>query len=55
MADYPRELEVQRLMNLAINFGWEKIKEEVQGQDVIVTLRKKVLAEEVVTSPAPPT
>lgn len=51
---YPIELDVQRVMNLVTGFGWEKVKEEVIGQDVVVTIKKTVLSEETVVPPAPP-
>lgn len=54
MAEYPKELEVQRLMNLALTFGWEKIKEETHGTDVIVTLKKTLHTEAQVTTGPPP-
>jgi hypothetical protein len=54
MAMYPKELEVQRLHNLAINFGWEKVKEEVEGDEVFVTFKKKIEGDEMGVSEAPP-
>lgn len=51
---YPKELEVQRVMNLVIGFGWEKVKEEVIGQDVVITIKKTILPEEAVVPEAPP-
>jgi len=54
MAEYPRELEIQRLNNLAVNFGWEKVREETQGTDVLVTFRKTLHEESAVTTEAPP-
>ena len=54
MALYPRELEVSRLVNLSRGFGWEKIKEEVHGQMLQVTLEKKLLEPEEVTETALP-
>ncbi len=40
MAEYPKELEIDRLMNVAKTFGWEKAKEEVIGQEIHITLKK---------------
>lgn len=54
MADYPKELEIDRLMNVAKTFGWEKAKEEVIGQEILVTVKKKLLSEEVVSEMAVP-
>jgi len=42
---YPKELEIQRLTNLSTGFGWEMTKEEVIGQDLVVTLKKRILSE----------
>lgn len=49
MADYPKEIEIDRLMNVAKTFGWEKVKEEVVGQDIVITVRKALLKEEEVS------
>lgn len=54
MADYPKEIEINRLMNAAQVFGWEKVKEEVIGQEVHVTVKKKLLSEESVSELAVP-
>jgi hypothetical protein len=54
MADYPKELEINRLMNVAKTFGWEKAKEEVIGQDIVITLKKKLLKEEEVSETVVP-
>ena len=49
MADYPKEIEIDRLMNVAKTFGWEKVKEEVVGQDILITVKKPLLKEEEVS------
>jgi len=54
MADYPKELEIDRLMNVAKTFGWEKAKEEVIGPEIFVTVKKQLLTEESVSEPAVP-
>jgi len=54
MADYPREIEVARLLNVVKVFGWEKVREEVVGQDVVVTVKKQLLKEEAVSQTAVP-
>lgn len=51
---YPKELEVQRLVNITSGFGWEKVKEEVIGKDVVVTFKKEVLTDEQIKSPPVP-
>ena len=55
MADYPKEIEIDRLMNVAKTFGWEKVKEEVIGQEVHVTVKKTLLKEEEVGEMGVPT
>jgi len=54
MADYPKEIEINRLMNAAKVFGWDKVKEEVVGQEVFVTVKKTLLSEEAVSETAVP-
>ena len=53
MAEYPKEIEINRLMNVAKTFGWEKIKEETVGTDLIITLKKTVHTEEEITEVTP--
>lgn len=43
MPEYPREIEIERVMNLVRGFGWESIKEEVIGEEIHVTIKKKFL------------
>ena len=38
----PVKLQVERLMNLIRNFGWEKIKEEVVNDELHITLKLKI-------------
>lgn len=40
MPEYPIGIEVERIMNLAVNFGWEKVKEELIGQEIHLTIKK---------------
>ena len=47
MPEYPIPLEVERVVNLVIGFGWKKVKEEVVGNRVIVTIEKEMEAEEM--------
>ena len=54
MADYPKEIEINRLMNVAKTFGWEKIKEEIVGLDVVITLKKELMKETEVSETATP-
>lgn len=46
MPEYPKEIEVERIMNLVRGFGWEKVKEEIVGEDLIITIKKKFLKAE---------
>jgi len=55
MADYPKEIEIDRLMNVVKVFEWVKVKEEVIGQEVFVTVKKKLLSEEAVSQEGIPT
>ena len=54
MVAYPREIEIERLLNLVRGFGWESIKEEVIGDELHVTVKKKFLKPEKVPAEAAP-
>ena len=41
-------MEVERLLNLAHGFGWEKQKEEIVGPQLRVTLTKDVIDQDVI-------
>jgi hypothetical protein len=43
MPEYPKELEIERVTNLVRGFGWEKVKEEVVGKELFITLKKTFL------------
>lgn len=55
MPEYPREIEVERVTNLVRGFGWEVIKQEVVGDELIMTLKKKFLATAAPPEETPPT
>jgi len=38
---YPKEIEVERVMNLAGSWGWEKVKEEQIDEELHLTIKKK--------------
>ncbi len=40
------EIEVERVMNLVRGFGWEKVKEEIIGDEIHIELKKKTAAAE---------
>jgi len=49
-----RTVEVERLVNLVQGFGWLKVKEEVIGKKVVITVEKELLsAAEIVGSGEP--
>jgi len=54
MVAMPKEIEIERMMNLVRGFGWEKKKEEVVGDELLVTLSKKLAPETVAFAGAPP-
>ncbi len=54
MPELPKEIEIQRVMNLVIGFGWNKIKEEIVGTKVQLTIEKEMFVESEITGPGPP-
>ena len=54
MPELPREIEIQRVMNLVQGFGWVKIKEEIQGTKVVLSIEKEMFVESEITGPGPP-
>lgn len=40
MAELPTSLEIDRLMNLVRNFGWEKTEEKIVDGKITITLQK---------------
>jgi len=54
MVAYPKGIEIERLLNLVRGFGWESIKEEVIGDELHVTIKKKFLKPEEVPAAAAP-
>ena len=47
MPEYPLPLEVERVLNLVMGFGWKKVKEEVIGNRIVLTIEKTVESEEM--------
>lgn len=41
-------MEVERVMNLVQGFGWTKVKEEIIGDEIHLTLKKQTTAAAVV-------
>ena len=40
MEGYPIEVEIERIMNLVVGFGWVKVKDERIGEEVQLTIKK---------------
>lgn len=55
MPEYPKEIEIERVVNLIRGFGWEKVREEIIGEDLILTIKKKFLKAEEVPTEMPAT
>lgn len=55
MPEYPKEIEVERVTNLIRGFGWEKVKEEIVGEELILTIKKKFLKPSEVPEELPST
>ena len=47
MEKVQQTLEIERIVNLARGFGWEKTAEEIKDDKIILTIEKKM------ESPAP--
>jgi hypothetical protein len=45
MADMPIELEQSRLLNLIRGFGWEMTEQKLIGNELIITVSKRVKVE----------
>ena len=43
MLALPREIEVDRVVNLVQGFGWVKVKEEMIGTELYLTFKKTLL------------
>ena len=53
MPEFPKEIEIERVTNLVRGFGWEKVKEEIVGKDLLLTIRKTFLKEEEIATEVP--
>lgn len=40
MPTYPMEIEIERLNNVARNFGWTEAKRETIGDELFITYKK---------------
>jgi len=54
MVEYPKEIEIGRVMDLVRSFGWEKVKEEMIDDYLHITIKKRFPVEigEVAERPA---
>lgn len=43
MPQFPKEIEVERVRNIITGWGWEIVKQEVVGEDLVLTIKKKFL------------
>lgn len=50
---YPREIEVERVINVVRGFGWEKVSEELKGGELFLTVKKKFEGPEAGTGEEP--
>lgn len=48
MPEYPKEIEIERVVNLIRGFGWEMVEQKIVGEDLLLTIKKKFLAAEEV-------
>ena len=42
MTDVQRTLEIERAVNILKGFGWEKVEESLDGNDVKITFKKTI-------------
>lgn len=42
MVNFSKQLEIERIVNLVVNFGWQSVKEEVEGDVVKITFAKTI-------------
>ncbi len=54
MAELPIEIEIQRVMNLVRGFGWEKVREEVMGKTISLTIVKEIKGDDLTEGVAVP-
>ena len=40
MMEISNKIEIDRITNLVLNFGWSKAKEEITDSDLILTFKK---------------
>ena len=52
---YPREIEVERVINVVRGFGWEKVSEELRGDELFLTVKKPFKSPEATTTESSPT
>lgn len=52
---YPRELEVERVLNVVRGFGWEKVSEELKGEELFLTIKRPFKSPEATSTEDIPT
>lgn len=43
MPEYPKEIEIERVMNVVKGFGWAEVKQEIIEDQLFLTIKKKFL------------
>lgn len=43
MTTLPPDIEIDRLLNLIRGFGWEMTSKEITDEEIIVTIKKKII------------
>ena len=46
MPEYPKEIEIERVMNVIRGFGWLEVKQEIIEDELHLTIKKKFITEE---------
>jgi len=55
MPEYPKEIEIERVLNIVRGFGWTDVKQEIIGDELFLTIKKPFLEEEEVPEETPAT
>lgn len=55
MPEYPKEIEIERVLNVVRGFGWEEVKQEIVGEELFLTIKKQFLKPGEVPTETPAT
>ncbi|HUU53180.1 MAG TPA: hypothetical protein VMW44_00900 [Candidatus Bathyarchaeia archaeon] len=55
MPEFSKEIEIERVMNVIRGFGWVDVKQEVIGDELVLTVKKRFLKPAEVPSTEVPT